>query len=85
MSQDSTREHEHEVNHGHDHDGDDHDGHLKIDVTVRTPAGISLEFDVRQTSSTQMSSRPASDTSADAASWRLGITGSRWSAAARRP
>ena len=48
MSQDSTREHEHEVNHGHHHDGDDHDGHLKIDVTVRTPAGISLEFDVRQ-------------------------------------
>ena len=48
MSQDSTREHEHEVNHGHHHDGDDHDGHLKIDVTVRTPAGISREFDVRQ-------------------------------------
>ena len=52
MSEDSTgedeHEHEHEHEHGHHLDGDHHDGHLKIDVTVRTPAGISRDFDVWQ-------------------------------------
>jgi len=43
MNDDTIREDEHE------HDGHrEHDGHLKIEVMVRTPAGISRLFDVRQ-------------------------------------